>query len=221
MKKMLLLSFLISIAFQINGQQLSDLENQHEKLTQESEQQRKHKMASLRNVYKRDSTYFYDDFEDNLERKWIYNDYNFANNYASYDDFVYEDMQWIPNFVRNREFNPDGSVSSYLSKRLVDGDWINSSKATYEYNQSGFETLENRERWDTDTESWSPFVRFERTFNADNTLLTLTHYSRDLDGNLLLRYVNTYTNVDNVITEWLTENYDDGVIYNTDKTEVF
>ena len=223
MKKTLLLSLLISITIQINGQQLSDFENQHQKLAQESELQRKNKIISSRDILKRDSTYRYDDFEDNLQRKWIYYDYNFANNYASYHDFDYEgNMQWTPNFIRNRTFNSDGSVSSYFSQRYEAGEWINSSRATFEYNDSGFETLEYREGWDVDLLEWVPFAQFETNYNADNTILTLSYYSRDLSsGDLELRYVNTYTNVDNVITEWITEDYNDGVLYNTDKTEVF
>ena len=223
MKRLLLLSFLISITLQINGQQLSDLENQHEQFTQEAELQRKNKTVNYRDVLKLDSTYRYDDVEDNLQRKWIYYDYNFANNYSSYHDFDYEgNMEWSPNFIRNREFNADGSVSSYMSQRYVDGEWINSSKAVFEYNESGYETIENREGWDNDLQEWVPFLRFERTFNADNTLLTLSHYSRDLStGELDLSYIITYTNVDNVITEWLKENYNDGEIYGMDKTEVY
>jgi len=222
MKKFLLLSFVFSVVFQINGQQLSDLESLHEKLAQESEQYKKDKTATIRDVYKRDSTYFYDDFEDNLEVKWIYFDYNFANNYASYEAFDYVDMQWIPTFDRNREFNSDGSVSSYITQKHDNGGLINFSKTIFEYNDDGYQTLDYRENWDVDLQEWIPLRRFERTYNADNTLLTVTYSSRDLTtNNLELRYVITYTNIDNVITEWLWEDYNDGVLYNTEKTEVY
>lgn len=210
------------MAIPTNGQALSALENQHEKLTQESELDRKSKIASSRDVFKLDSTYFYDDFEDNLERKWIYYDYNSANNYAYYEDFSYADMQWTPRFIRNRTFNPDGSVHSYISQRYENGEWLNSARATYEYNQSGYQTLDDREQWNEDLQEWGPNFRFVTTYNDDNTLLTITHYSRDLSGSILeLRYVRTYTNVDNVITSWITQNYTNGEVYRTDRTVVF
>jgi len=223
MKRLLLLSFLLSITIQINGQQLSELEYQHQTLTQEAELLRKDKMIDYRDELKLDSTYRYDDEVDNLQRKWIYYDYNFANNYSYYHDFDYEgNMEWSPNFIRNREFNADGSVNSYMSQRYVDGEWINSSMAIFEYNDSGYETLEHREGWDNDLQEWIPFQRFERAYNADNTLLSLTYYTRDLSTNELdLAYIITYTNVDNVITEWLMENYNDGDLYGKDKVEVY
>ena len=223
MKKLLLFSFLLSFTIQVNAQQLIDLEDQHSKLAQESELQRKNKIGTYRNVVKRDSTYRYEDVEDNLTRKWIYYDYNLANNYSSYHDFDYEgNMQWSPNFIRNQEFNPDGSVSSYVSQRYVNDEWINSSKSIFEYNDSGFQTLDYRESWDDDLQEWVPARRFERIFNADNTLLTLTYYNRDFSsGNLELAYITNYTNVDNVITEWIMEYYNDGEIYETTKTEVY
>ena len=223
MKKFLFLSLLILIAIQVDGQQLFNLENLHQTLTEESELQRKDKSITNRDAYKRDSTYRFDDFEDNLQRKWIYYDYNFANNYASYEDFDYEgNMMWSPNFKRNREFNADGSVSAYQSQRYEDGSWVNSCRASYEYNESGFETLHNREGWDTDLEEWVPFLRFERTYNSDNILLTLSYYNRDfLTGLLDLAYVNTYTVVNNVTTDWITEYYNDGALISTEKTEIF
>ena len=223
MKKQLLFSLIISIAIQVDAQTFFELESQHEEFTEAAELQRKNKILTNRDTYKRDSMYRYDDIEDNLQRKWIYYDYNFANNYASYHDFDYEgNNEWSPNFIRNREFNTDGSVSSYASLRYVNSVWINSSRAMYEYNESGYETLENRETWDEDTQQWGPFIRFERFYNSDNTILTLNFYNTDFTTGLLdLAYIRTYTNIDNVITEWLTEYYDDGVIYERRKTEVF
>ncbi len=224
MKKLLLLSLFIAITIQINGQQLSDVDNQYYDLAIEAELQRKDKLEkSSLNVLKRDSTYLYDDFEDNLQRKWIYYDYNSANNYASYQYFVLdENMEWTPSFLRNRMFNSDGSVSSYITQKYEDGGLVNSSKVTYEYNESGLTTLDDRERWDDDLQEWGPFLRFERTYNADNTLLSLTFYNTDLaTGNLELAYIINYTNVDNVITEWLMEDYNNGVLYNMEKTEVY